>query len=56
MSADKAARLHFYALSRDEKRQAIRRLADTGYSDYSIAAVTKREHIERMAELLESDA
>ena len=41
MSADKAARLHFYALSRDEKRQAICRLADTGYSDYSIASATR---------------
>ena len=41
MSADKAARLHFYALSRDEKRQAICLLAETGYSDYLIATATK---------------
>ena len=39
--ADKAARQHFNALSRDEKRQAICRLADTGYSDYLIATATK---------------
>ena len=34
-------RLQFFALSRDEKRQAICRLADTGYSDYLIATATK---------------
>ena len=56
MNADKAARQHFDALSRDEKIQAICRLADIGYSDYSITAATKREHIERMAEFRESDA
>ena len=41
MNADKAARQHFDALSRDEKIQAIFRLAGTGYSDYSIATATK---------------
>ena len=41
MNTDKAARQHFVVLSRDEKNQAIGRMADTGYSDYSIAAATK---------------
>ncbi len=41
MNADKAARQHFDALSRDEKIQAICGLADIGYSDYSIATATK---------------
>ena len=41
MNADKAARQHFDALSRDEEIQAICRMADTGYSDYSIATATK---------------
>ena len=54
--ADKAARRHFYALSRDENTQAICRLSDVGYSDYSTAPATKLEHIERMAVLLESEA
>ena len=36
-----AARQHFDALSRDEKTQAICRMADTGYSDYSIATATR---------------
>ncbi len=41
MNADKAARQHFDALSRDEDIQAICRMTDTGYSDYSIATATK---------------
>ena len=41
MSADKATRRHFNALSTEEKIQAICRLADTGYSDYSIATATQ---------------
>ena len=41
MNADKAARQHFDVLSRDERVQGICRMADTGYSDYSIAAATK---------------
>ncbi len=36
-----AARKHFDALSRDEEIQAICRMADTGYSDYSIATAAK---------------
>ena len=41
MSADKNARQHFNALNRDEKIHAICHMADTGYSDYSIATATK---------------
>ena len=41
MSANNAARKHFNALNCDEKIQAICRMADTGYSDYSIATATK---------------
>lgn len=41
MNADKAARQHFVVLSRDEKIQAICRMAVTGYADYSIAAATR---------------
>lgn len=36
-----AARKHFDALSRDEEIQAIYRMADTGYSHFSIATATK---------------
>jgi len=41
MSPDKAARRHFNALSRDQKMQAIFRMADVGNSDYLIATATK---------------
>ena len=41
MNADKAARQHFVVLNRDEKIQAICRMAVTGYADYSIAAATR---------------
>ena len=41
MNADKAGRQHFVVLAPDEKNQAICRMADIGYSDYSIAAATK---------------
>ena len=41
MTADKAARQHFDALGPDAKVQAICRMADSGYSDYSIATATK---------------
>ena len=41
LTSELAARKHFNALSRDEKVQAIFRMADIGYSDYSIATATK---------------
>lgn len=41
MNTDKAARRYFVALSRDEKIQAICQMADTAYSDYSIASGTR---------------
>ena len=41
MNADKAARQHFDALSRDEKIRAVCRMAGSGYADYSIATATK---------------
>ncbi len=44
-SSDRATiadpRAHFYALSRDEQRDAIKRLALDGMSDYGIASATK---------------
>jgi 2-iminoacetate synthase ThiH len=34
--------MHYFAmLSREEQREAIRRLANSGMSDYTIAAATK---------------
>ena len=41
MTADQAARQHFDALSRSEKIEAIYRMADNGYGDFSIATATK---------------
>ena len=41
MNAEKAARQHFVVLTRDEKIQAIYRMAVTGYADYSIATATR---------------
>lgn len=35
------AQMHYFAmLSRDEQRAAIRRLANSGMSDYTIASIT----------------
>ena len=41
MNINEAARQHFDALSRDERIQAIWRMANTGHSDYSIASATE---------------
>ena len=41
MNANNAARQHFDALSRDGKFRAICGMADTGYSDYSIARASR---------------
>ena len=41
MSAAAAARQHFVVLNRDEKIQAIYRMAVTGYADHSIATATR---------------
>ena len=40
MKSNNAARQHFDVLSRDGKIRAICGMADTGYSDYSIANAT----------------
>ena len=40
MSAVDARMLHFALLSEEEQRQAIRRLANSGMADTSIAAAT----------------
>ena len=41
MNTEKAAHQYFVALSRDEKIQAVCRMADTGYGDYAIATATR---------------
>ena len=41
MNLNNAARQHFDVLSRDDKIRAICGMADTGYSDFSIASSTK---------------
>lgn len=45
------ARQHFDALTRDAQADAVRRMADDGYSDYAIAHAT-RLAVEQVREML----